>query len=378
MFRMDTAQRLARLRLTAQRIAGSDLNGPVDAVRWMLAMQGQDLPGAKWSVGLRVPGATLEDVDDAFNRGEIIRSWPMRGTLHVVAAEDIGWMLELTAARTLQSLTTRYRELELDQATFTLAEKAAIGLLQGARSATRGELFAAFADAGIDTGGQRGAHLLGRLHQTRLLCWGPIRGNEQAVVLLDEWVTRPRTYEPDEALAEFVRRYFLSHGPATLRDFAWWTKLPVRDAKAGLALARGQLEEMIIDDTSYWMAPGLSDRLPARRVDALPGFDEFMLGYQDRSAALATHHAQFIVPGGNGMFLSTIVVDGRVAGIWRRKKSAAGILVTPVTFAPLTSWAWSGFSRAAAAYGRFLGSEVTVAPQVRHQGEAGSTAGGQL
>ena len=332
---------------------------PAAAVRWMLAMQGQDLPGAKWSVGLRVPGSTIQDVHDAFDRGDIIRSWPMRGTLHVVAAEDIGWMLELTAGRTLQSLRTRHRELGLDESTVAIAEKAAVELLEGGRSATRAELFAAFEAAGIDTAGQRGPHLLGRLHQDRLLCLGPMRGNEQAVVLLDEWVPTPRVYERDEALGEFVRRYFVSHGPATMRDFTWWTKLPVRDAKVGLAIAQSALEEVVIDGISHWMSPGLSER-PASEVHALPGFDEFLLGYQDRGAALAPEHAQRIVPGGNGMFLSTIVVKGQVVGTWRRRKTAAGITVTPLPFATLPPKARAGFVTAAQAYGTFVGATVTV------------------
>lgn len=356
---------VASLRLRAQRIDGSESDRPLDAVRWMLAMQGQDLPGAKWAVGLRVPGSTIADVDAAFNRGEIIRSWPMRGTLHVVAAEDIGWMLNLTAARTVQSMAGRHRELGLDDTTFAAAEKAAVGLLTGGRSATRAEIFAAFTASGISAEGQRGPHLLGLLHHRQLLCLGPMNGNEQAVVLLDEWVSHPRIYERDEALGEFVRRYFFSHGPATVRDFCWWTKLPVRDAKVGLAIARDRLTEFVVDDTSYWMAPDVPDR-PARSVHALPGFDEFLLGYQDRSAALAADHAPFIVPGNNGMFLSTIVVNGRVAGIWRRKKTASQLVITPVTFAPVAARALTGLRRAATVYGRFLGVDVVVADEVPH------------
>ena len=141
-----------------------------------------------------------------------------------------------------------------------------------------------------------------------------MRGNDQAVVLLDEWVPHPRRLDRDEALGEFVRRYFTSHGPATLRDFTWWTKLTVRDTTIGMALARDHLEELVVDDVSYWMAPGLPDRA-SRRVHALPGFDEFLLGYQDRSASLAAEHAPVIVPGNNGMFQSTIVIGGRVAGL---------------------------------------------------------------
>ncbi|MGZ8803259.1 MAG: DNA glycosylase AlkZ-like family protein, partial [Mycobacterium sp.] len=149
---------LRRLRLAAQRIEGSEFTTPTEVVTWMLALQGQDLPGAKWSVGLRAPGTTLADVDAALARGEIIRSWPMRGTLHLVPAVDIGWMLQLTGERTLRSLATRHRELGLDDATFGQARDIATKVLEGGRSATRAELFQAFEGAGIVTAGQRGPH----------------------------------------------------------------------------------------------------------------------------------------------------------------------------------------------------------------------------
>src|SRR4051812_3593105 len=113
---VSDARRLRRMRLAAQWIGGSGDARAADVVRWMLALQAQDLPGAKWSVGLRAPGSTVADVDSAFNRGEVIRSWPMRGTLHLVPAQDIGWMLELTAPRTLRALTARHRELGIDDA----------------------------------------------------------------------------------------------------------------------------------------------------------------------------------------------------------------------------------------------------------------------
>ena len=359
---MSTVHTLRQLRLAAQRIEGSEFERPVDVVRWMLAIQGQDLPGAKWSVGLRAPGSTLADVDAAFDSGQIIRSWPMRGTLHVVAAQDIGWMLDITAERTLRSLTTRHRQLDIDDTVIGRADEIASGLLEGGRSATRTDMMSAFDRAGIATDGQRGYHLLGALHQHRRLCLGPTVGNEQSFVLLPEWVPDLRVLEREEALAEFVRRYLLSHGPATIRDFAWWTKLPLGDARIGLALARDALEELVVDGVSYWMAPGLGDRVPARSVRALPGFDEFLLGYTDRSASLAAEHFQAIVPGGNGVFQPTIVVDGRVLGTWRRTRSTGGVTVTPLPFAPLSRRDRGGFESAILDYGTFLGAEATVTP----------------
>ncbi|MEP6561714.1 MAG: winged helix DNA-binding domain-containing protein [Nakamurella sp.] len=356
---MTTSAMLSGLRLRAQWIEDKKQSDPASVVRWMLAMQGQDLPGAKWSVGVRSPGSTLADVDAALATGSIIRSWPMRGTLHLVAGEDIGWMLGLTAARTVQSLATRHRQLGIDDATVAEAGDVASGLLEGGRSVTRGELFAAFEKAGILTAEQRGAHLLGRLHQNRLLCLGPMQSKEQKVVLLAEWVPNPHTPQRDEALGEFVSRFFRSHGPATIRDFTWWTKLPMRDAKVGLALAHHHLEELVIGGTSYWMAPGLPDR-PSREVHLLPGFDEFLLGYQDRSASLSAEHSPLIVPGNNGMFLPTIVDGGRVVGLWRRKKVKAGMEIIPVPFAAMPNRLLAGFTTAAEGYGAYLGVPVAI------------------
>lgn len=361
---MRRATSLTRLRLAAQRIEGSDLTTPTEVVRWMLAMQAQDLPGAKWSIGLRAPGTTLRDVDAALGRGEIVRSWPMRGTLHLVPAEDIGWMVGLTAERTIRSLARRYDELGLEPATFEQAQEVAVRVLEGGRACSRAALFEEFESAGIATTGQRGPHLLGHLHQLGTLVLGPMHGTGQNVVLHDEWVRAPRRPDRDEALGEWVLRYFRSHGPATVKDFTWWTKLTVRDAGIGLAIAREQLEELRIDDVTYWMAPGLPDRA-SHRVHALPGFDEYILGYQDRGAALDPAHAPIVVPGNNGVFQPTIVANGRFVGTWRRKVTAAGVTITPRPFAALPAGTLAGFATAIGAYGRFLGTAVDVAdPEV--------------
>ncbi len=356
---MSRRPSLTRLRLAAQRIEGSMFTTPAEVVEWMLAMQGQDLPGAKWSVGLRAPGSTLADVDAALARGEIVRSWPMRGTLHLVPARDIGWMVGLTADRTLRSLARRYRELDLDHHTFAKAGDIAVDLLQGGKAMPRAKVFEAFEAAGIATDGQRGPHLLGHLHQRALLVLGPMQGAGQAVALHDEWIPEPRRPQRDEALGEFVHRYFRSHGPATIKDFLWWTKLLVRDAATGLAIARDRLEELEIDGTSYWMEPGLPDRA-AGLVHALPGFDEYLLGYQNRDAALDPDDAAVVVPGNNGVFQPTIVSRGRVVGIWRRKVTPSGTTVTAVPFHSLPARTRSAFEVSVRAYGRFLGTGAVV------------------
>ena len=360
MTRAFTAERrrLTALRLAAQRISSTTFTSPSEVVRHMLAMQAQDFPGAKWSVGLRATGVTDADVERSLAERAIVRSWPMRGTLHLAPAEDLGWMLSLTRDRIVRSAGARHRQLELDDASFVQAATIAENLLSGNRVLGRTELLAAFDAAGLSTAGQRGAHLLLYLNVTGHLVFGPVTGKQHSFVLLEEWVLKPRQLEPDEALGEFARRYFTSHGPATDRDFAWWSSLSLTEARRGLSIAKKDLDELQLDGTTYYLAPGLEPASPA--VHALPGFDEYVLGYQDRSAQLAPAIAAKIVPGGNGMFLSTVVVDGEILGTWKRTATAKTVAIEVVAFDSIPKKALTEFARKAHRYGEFVGRRVVL------------------
>jgi hypothetical protein len=212
-----------------------------------------------------------------------------------------------------------------------------VGALSGGRALRRGALLAAIADGGAPTAGQRGYHLLWYLAQTGTLCMGPTDGTEQLFVLLDEWVRAPRRLEREEALGELALRYFRSHGPATLKDLVRWAGCTVRDARAGLALALPSLACIEVDGVEHYLAPETPDRLAACRTEArgvflLPGFDEFVLGYGDRTAVLDPEFADRIVPGGNGMFRPTVVSDGRIVGTWRYTGSGGRRTVTAEPF----------------------------------------------
>ena len=349
-------RRLATLRLASQLIGGSEPSTPGEIVRWMLAMQAQELPGAKWSVGLRARRTTEAAVDAACDAREIVRSWPMRGTLHLVAAEDLGWMLELTATRALASAASRRAFLGIADADVERAREIAVASLAGGRVLARDAILAAIAAGGVRTDGQRGYHLLWYLAQTATLVLGAIEGRQQTFALLDEWVPEPRRLEHDEALGELALRYFRSHGPATMRDLARWSGLTMRDVRRGLAVCGGQLASLELDGAMYHVAPeALAAAPPVPRVHLLPGFDEYLLGYGDRSAALAPEHGRAVVPGGNGMFLPTIVADGEVVGTWRRTVKAREILVEPMPFGPLSDSLREGLVEAAREYGAFLG-----------------------
>ncbi len=224
------------MRLAAQRIAPGEPATPGQVVRSMLAMQGQDFPGARWSIGLRGHGLTDDEVGAAFDAGDIVRSWPMRGTLHVVAAEDIGWMLALLAPRVIAATATRRAQLGITEDDLRRARDAVVAALEGGRALEREALLSAISAGGTVIDGQRGYHLLGHLAQTGVLVLGPISGKQQTYVLLAEWVRNPRRLMRDEALGELADRYFRSHGPATERDLARWSGLPLGDVRRGLAL----------------------------------------------------------------------------------------------------------------------------------------------
>ena len=347
-------RRLSALRLAAQGIAQPDAATPEAAVKTALASQAQDFLGATWSVGLRTPGSTAAGVESAHEAGRFVRSWPMRGTLHFVAGEDLGWMLGLTGARMLQTAAGVRRRLGLTDDDYLRAEAVARELLGGARQAKRAELLAAFDAAGVSPAGQRGVHILGQLAQLGIL----VLARRDAWALLEEWVTAPRRLARDEALEEFALRYFTSHGPATVKDFAWWSSLTLADARAGLAAARDRLDELELDGATYYLRPGLE---PAERaVHLLPGFDEYLLGYADRSAPLAGEHANTVVPGGNGLFMPTIVVDGEVVGIWKRERGAKRTVVTLSPLRPLPAATMREVRKRITRYAEFAETEVEL------------------
>ena len=327
---------LALLRLAAQRLIGSPLPDPASAVRWLTCVQGQDLPGALLSVALR-SGSTRDDVLAAMDAGEVVRSWPMRGTLHLTAAEDLPWLLALLTERAVRGVEKRRAIVQLTEADLEHAREVAVGALRGGGRLSRAELLTTLLDAGVPADGQRGYHVLWWLSQTGTLVMGPTRDGDQLFVLLDEWVPAPRRLDREEALAELVLRYFTSHGPATVKDLVRWAYCTVGDVKTGLALVRDRLEAMTVGGTEYLMDPATPDLLAAARDQAddvllLPGFDELVLGYADRSCTVPAEFATRIVPGSNGMFRPTVVSGGQAVAVWRPGRTKARPLeVEPFT-----------------------------------------------
>lgn len=354
-------QNIALQRLRSQGITSPRLRTPSEVVAWLGAIQGQDYAGAKWSLGVRLPSSADADIERAFAEGSIVRTWAMRGTLHVVAATDVRWLLALLAPRIIASCARRYKELELDEPTLARSNTLLAQALDGGKQLTRKELLALLEDNGISTAGQRAAYMLQRASLDSLICHGVTRNNNPTYSLLDHAIPPANPIERDEALAILAQRYFISRGPATLQDFAHWSGLPIGEVRRGLASIASQLVQETIEGQVYWMGPQQSEMSAAQSVYLLPGFDEYLLGYRDRSAALEPQFATRIVPGGNGIFFSTIVSNGRVVGIWKRvfKKNTA--ILTPQFFYPVSEVEMHALHEAAMRYGRFLQMPVSVA-----------------
>lgn len=364
---------LIRYRLYNQQITKTKFHRPEEIVEWHGAVQSQDYLGGLWGIGLRLPGSTRDDIEKALTDRKIIRTWPMRGTLHFVPARDARWMLELLTPRVIKRSARRYKELGLTEEIFERSKELFTKVLEGGRQLTRDGLYEVLAKGGIDPDGQRGYHIIGHLAQKGVICFGTHEGRQQKFVLFDEWVTDSKRLGRNEALAELARRYFTSHGPATLQDFVWWTGLTAADAKAGLetAMAKSHFMQEVIDGKLYYFPASTpssitaisdKDRLPIACL--LPNYDEYMIGYKDRSAIFPVL-PKSQGPQGNIASNHTIIIDGIAVGGWRRESKRKeskdnGIVIKTRLFRPLDEAEKEALAIAADRYGEFLEMPVSL------------------
>lgn len=358
---------IARLRLQNQQIAESKFAKPGDVVAWLGAVQAQDFPAALWAVGLRMPvelHPTEVLIEQAIAEGKIIRSWPMRGTLHFVAAADAHWMMDLLAARVAKRYLPRMqKDYELDRTVFTRAEKSLVRALQGGKQLSRNAMYQVLESAKITTTGGRGLYIMCLLSMTKLLCFGSREGKHPTFRLFSEWIPSATRKSTEEALGELARRYFTSHGPASLQDFIWWSGLTVAEAKAALELAKSNLVRETVGDQIYWLAPFSSatksskDKSPSTYL--LPPYDEYTVAYKDRSAVLSPENAK-LASTGNGIFNPIIVINGQVVGVWKRELKKGTVTITPNFFAKLSKAETKDLASAANRYGNFLSASAVV------------------
>ncbi len=305
-------------RLALQQISAHRFTQPEDIVSWMGAMQAQDYNMARWAVAIRLGDAPGDVIRDSINKGVIIRTHVLRPTWHLIPASDARWMLDLTAPQIRKVLPSRHRNLGITAAIVKKAVKVLERSLEGNNFMTREELVQEFARHKIATHEQRASHLLLCAELEKVICNGPMQGKKNTYALFDERVPQAKALARDEALRKLAGRYFQSHGPATLADFVNWSDLPVADARKALSFIADELTSTEIDSQVYWFKPELE--LPpaaSTRVFLLPAFDEYTIGYKDRSACLSAKNRDKAISI-NGMFWPIIVVDGMVVGLWKR------------------------------------------------------------
>ncbi|HSE16425.1 MAG TPA: winged helix DNA-binding domain-containing protein [Pyrinomonadaceae bacterium] len=317
MNRVDLVSR----RLHNQRLSAPNFRKAVEVVRWFGAVQSQDFDAAKWALALRMRRATNDSIEDAFNRGEILRTHVMRPTWHFVAREDIRWLLELTAARVDLRSGPGYRKFELDDTVFKRSHKVLEQALKNGKHLPRSELRRKLNESGVAADdGVRLAHILIRAELDRVVCSGPRIGKQFTYALFDERVPETKPVDRDEALARLTQLYFQSHGPATLQDFVWWSGLSTAEAKRGLELV--ELEKALAGDKVYWSLRSI-DTAPAASQTAahlLPAFDEYFVAYKDRQPAFDPHDEKQSLTI-RDVLGPTVIIDGTVAGRWKKTKS---------------------------------------------------------
>ncbi|HYG38187.1 MAG TPA: winged helix DNA-binding domain-containing protein [Cytophagales bacterium] len=353
-----TLKDVIQYRLLNQHIVDTQCKSPYDVVSTLGAVQAQDYLSALWAVGLRLPEVTEAEIEQEIADKKILRTWPMRGTLHFVAAEDARWMLKLLTPRIIAKSAGTYRQGELNDQIFNRSAELFINALQGGKSLTREGMYKVLNDADISTIGQRGMHILGNLAQKGLICLGAREGKQHTFVLLEEWLPKFNVLEGEEALAELAQRYFKSHGPATLNDFVWWTGLKVADAKVALEMAKHNLRQEVIEEKTYWMDCNLVENKDlTTHTCLLPAFDEFFIAYQDRSPSIEPHYFSSVATK-NGIFNPIIVRGGKVIGTWKRNFIKGKVNIELFPFTPLSQSITKNLSTRANRYSRFVGKSL--------------------
>jgi hypothetical protein len=344
-----------RRRHASQRLAGKPLASVADAVRWSGAVQGQEFDEVKWSLSQRIAGEPTDaEVQRAHDEGKVLRTHAMRPTWHLVAAEDLRWLLRLTAPRVNQANRYWYKRSGLDARTLGRAHDVIARELDGGGSRTRKELVAALGSAGIEGDSLRLGYIFGHAELEQMICSGPRRGAWHTYALFDERVPAGEGPSGDAALAELATRYFRSHGPATPRDFSWWSGLTLTQARAAIELCAPALEREDGDDGTPWYAFGAAEAPARHRCLLLPTYDELIVAYKDLRVDLVAQ------PPREGLLTRTIAIDGRTVGGWKRTLSGDAVTVEAVVFAPLTRAQRAALEDATARFGAFLGRDAKL------------------
>lgn len=348
------------IRLASQQLSSTNFAAVKDIVGWMGAMQAQDYYMAKWAIGLRLPLINDSDVDTALSKGEILRTHLLRPTWHLVAAKDIYWMIKLTAANMKAAMRSAHKQLELDERTFAKSNSIIEKALAKGKHLTRGELSTQLQKHKIFINELRLIHLMYYAELSAIVCSGEVNGKNQTYALLEQRVKEKRDLKKEEALFMLAQRYFESRGPATIRDFTWWSGLPAKDAKLAQELIKDNLDSIIIDSKIYFFSEAPTNiKMNRSQLFILPAFDEFIISYKDRSAMLTADDKKEVITN-NGIFRPSILLNGKIIGTWKRNMQKKSVVIEPQFFKKVSKSTIASFKREAKKYAGFLEKKAEI------------------
>ncbi len=347
-------------RLHHQHLSKPERKTPAQVVSWLGAMQAQDFPAATWAIGLR-SGCNCADVEQAFNDGAILRTHVLRPTWHFVTPADIRWILALTAPRVHATNAYYYKQSGLDAKTIARACAMMHRVLDDGEPMTRAELAVVLKKARVPAEGLKLAYIMMHAELEGMICSGPRRGKQfTTYMLLDQRAPAAKPLDRRDALAKLAKRYFTSHGPATIRDYTWWSGLTVKDAELGIEAVKPKLEKDVIDGRTYWGTPAADRRITRGGAFLLPNYDEYLIAYKDRAPVVDAGKAANVVARSGGAYPHHLIIDGRLAGSWTREQKGNSVEVQVAPYIKLTAAQSRAVASAAECYGEFLGLPATL------------------
>lgn len=355
-------QEITRRRLYCQALTTPNFETPAEVVSHLGAVQSQDYAGAKWALGMRMKDAVDSDIDRAFNDGSILRTHLLRPTWHFVTPQDIRWMLMLTAPRVHAVNAYYYRKTGVDAVTAKRSNKVIANALRGGNFLTRAELASALEKAGISTSEDlRLTYLVMHAELDGVICSGPRKGKQFTYALLDERSPQAMEMKRTDALAELVRRYFKTRGPATLQDFCWWSGLTMADAKIGMEMVHPELASEEVNHQIYWFYDSVTPgRKQTSRAYLLPNYDEYFIGLKDRSAIGEYASQANVAPEDPALLAHIIIMNGQIIGSWKRTLAKNEVSIETSLIKKVNEAEKKLIHQAAVRFGKFLGLSVKL------------------
>jgi hypothetical protein len=344
---------IARTRMRAQRVWNSEFKNPQQALTHLVAVQSQEFPYARWSLAQRSGIASSSVVQRAFDDGRILRTHVLRPTWHFVAPRDLRWLMRLSGPRVIASIARRCQELGLDAKTLRKSNDV-IAKAVAEQPLTRRALGGILEQRRLSPGGQRMPYMLTRAELDMIVCSGPLEGKQHTFAPFDERVPRASDITRDQALGRLAKRYFASRGPATIKDFAWWSGLPMADVRRAVEIAGRKLQRRDVDGRIYLFTDEQPSRKAARpRVDLMQIYDEIGIAYTESRDALWSDQMNVVVPSDLGGYPHMILREGKLLGRWKVVRTRDDVRVESQIEGKVDAATRSSLERAIERYRRF-------------------------